>query len=152
LDILLASNSPVEIEDFLKEHGEAAPGTRNAPAKRLPFTRYTAPSGIDILVGRGARDNDALTFKIAHKEDWWLHARGVPGSHVILKTGKREPEQRDLLEAARLAARNSNAKHAGIVVVQYCQRKHVSKPKGSPPGVVLVHQEKTLTIDLSELT
>jgi predicted ribosome quality control (RQC) complex YloA/Tae2 family protein len=70
----------------------------------------------------------------------------------VLKTGKQEPDRRDLIEAARLAARNSNAKHAGIVVVQYCQRKHITKPKGAPPGVVLVHQEQTLTIDLDELT
>lgn len=152
LEDLIQKAEPDSLAAFLKQHGESTPGTRSEPAIRQPYTRYPSPGGYDILVGRTSRDNDTLTFKIASKDDWWFHARGVPGSHVILKTGKQQPEHPDLLRAAELAARNSDSKHAGIVVVQYCQRKHLTKPKGGSPGMVLVHREQTLTIDLDQIT
>ena len=138
------------LKAFLMEKGEALDRDGSPRTERKPYKKYASPNGYDILVGRGSTDNDTLTFKVAGKNDWWFHARGVRGSHVILRCGKTEPEQQDILKAAKLAARNSKAQHSGIVVVQYCQRKHVTKPKGSSPGTVLVHQEQTITIDLDD--
>jgi len=148
---LLEAGNSAELKRFLQAHGEFMDAVGHQQTERKPYKRYTSPSGFDILVGRSSQDNDTLTFKVAGKYDWWFHARQIHGSHVILKTGKRQPEQSDILAAARYAALNSKAKHAGIVVVQYCQRKHLSKPKGGSPGQVLVYQEQSITLDLDQM-
>lgn len=139
------------LKAFLITKGEALEQDGSQRAERKPYKKYTSPGGFDILVGRTSSDNDTLTFKVAGKNDWWFHARQIRGSHVILRCGRTEPAQADIQRAAELAALNSKAKHSGIAVVQYCQRKHLSKPKGSPPGTVLVHHEKSITVDLTDL-
>lgn len=151
LSKLLDSDDSEAIQIFLKQHGELIDQRGKIQTERTPYKKYSSPSGFDILVGRGSKDNDALTFKVANKHDWWFHARQIRGSHVILRTGNQVPQQADIFKAAEYAAKNSKAKHSGIVVVQYCQRKHLSKPKGSPPGAVLVHHEKSVTIDLDRV-
>lgn len=139
------------LKAFLISKGEALEQDGSQRAERKPYKKYTSPGGYDILVGRTSSDNDTLTFKVAGKNDWWFHARQIRGSHVILRCGRSEPTQADIQRAAELAAINSKAKHSGIAVIQYCQRKHLSKPKGSPPGSVLVHHEKSITVDLTDL-
>ena len=148
---LQEGGSPADLLAFLNTHGEALDGRGRQQTERTPYKKYPSPGGFDILVGKGARDNDNLTFKIAHKNDFWFHARQISGSHVILRCGNQQPGQADIQKAAEYAALNSQAKHAGIVVIQYCQRKHLSKPRGSAPGMVLVHQERSITIDLDLL-
>lgn len=148
LETLLVEPDESSLRDFLESHGEALDQAGKQKTERKPYKRYRSPSGFDILVGRTSQDNDTLTLKIASKNDWWFHARQVRGSHVILRTGNHEPSQDDILAAARHAALKSKSKHSGLVVVQYCQRKHLSKPKGSHPGTVLVHQERSVTVDL----
>ncbi len=133
---------------FLQKHGESLDRAGKQQLERKPYKKYKSPGGFDILVGRSSQDNDALTFKVANKNDWWFHARQIRGSHVILRTGSQAPQQVDIKAAAEHAALNSKAKHSGVVVVQYCQRKHLSKPKGSHPGAVLVQQEHSITINL----
>jgi len=147
---LLSANDAETLLLYLQNKGEALDQTGTRKTERKSYKKYTSPNGFDILVGRSSRDNDILTFKVANKYDWWFHARQVHGSHVILRTGKRVPSQIDLQKAAEYAALNSKARHSQLVVVQYCQRKHLSKPRGSSPGTVLVHQEKTITIDLDQ--
>lgn len=144
--IVLPDEKP--LLNFLQKHGESLDRSGKQQVDRKPYKKYSSPGGFDILVGRSSQDNDTLTFKIAHKNDWWFHARQVRGSHVILRTGNQSPQHADIVAAADHAARNSRAKHSGIVVVQYCQRKHISKPKGAHPGAVLIHQEKSITINL----
>jgi len=148
---LLANEDDAELLPFLQKKGEALNQSGTRQTERKAYKLYHSPNGFDILVGRGSRDNDILTFKIANKNDWWFHARQVSGSHVILRTGNRIPEQLDIQKAAEHAALNSKARHSGIAVVQYCQRKHLSKPKGSSPGIVLVHEEHTITIDIDSV-
>ncbi|NQV29638.1 MAG: DUF814 domain-containing protein [Candidatus Marinimicrobia bacterium] len=133
---------------FLQSHGEALDSKGQQQSERKPYKKYLSPSGFEILVGRSSSDNDTLTFRLANKNDWWFHARQVRGTHVVLRTGTRTPQRIDIIAAAEHAARNSKAKHSGIVVVQYCQRKHLSKPKGSHSGSVLVHNEQSITITL----
>lgn len=106
---------------------------RDRDGERLPYRTFRAIDGSEILVGRSAKDNDALTFKVARGSDIFLHARDVPGSHVILchrKKGPPHPEA--LLDAATLAAWLSKLREDSVVDVLWTEKKHVRKVKGSP--------------------
>jgi predicted ribosome quality control (RQC) complex YloA/Tae2 family protein len=103
--------------------------------------------GYTVEVGKDAAQNDALLRK-ARPDDLWLHAKGVPGSHVIVHRGGRAEIPRAVIEeAARLAAQFSKAKGEKRVQVSTALAKHVRKPKGSPPGLVILTQEDTLTVE-----
>jgi predicted ribosome quality control (RQC) complex YloA/Tae2 family protein len=108
--------------------------------------RYTSPSGFPVLVGRNAKENDLLT-RLAHSEDLWFHAQGVPGSHVILKAEGKSPPLEDLLFAARLAAYHSKARGEAQVPVDYTRKKHVWRPRKAALGQVLYTQAKTLFVE-----
>jgi len=108
--------------------------------------RYTSPSGYPVLVGRNAKENDLLT-RMAHSEDLWFHAQGVPGSHVILKAEGKNPPLDDLLFAARLAAYYSKARGENQVPVDYTRKKHVWRPRKAAPGQVLYTHAKTLFVE-----
>jgi predicted ribosome quality control (RQC) complex YloA/Tae2 family protein len=110
--------------------------------------RYTSSDGYEILVGRAARDNDNLTFRIARPHDLWLHAADYPGSHVIVRNPARvEIPQRTLIEAAQLAAHFSQARNDTKVAVHYAQRKFLSKPKGAAPGLVRMSSFRTIAVE-----
>lgn len=147
MDNIIQAGDEELLQKYLEAQGERFSLDAKVAAKHLPYRSFTSPSGLPILVGRSAQDNDTLSFKISNKLDWWFHARGVTGSHVILQTGKQEPQQRDLLMAAQLAARFSDAKHSGVVAVSYCQRKYISKPRESAPGAVRILREAVLTVE-----
>jgi predicted ribosome quality control (RQC) complex YloA/Tae2 family protein len=122
---------------------------RSDGGERRPYHVFRSVTGRDILVGRGSSDNDALTFKVARGNDVWIHVRGQAGSHVVVPTaGRGEPDEQTLLDAATLAAHFSRARGETVVDVAWTQRKHVRKPKGSPPGRVLVSQERGLMLRL----
>ena len=110
--------------------------------------RFVSSEGSTILVGRGSRQNDALTSKVAHGHDFWLHVAGYSGSHVVLRNPDRrsEPSEPSLLEAARLAAYFSQARNAPRVEVHYTQKKFVSKPKGGKPGVVRLRRYQSIAV------
>lgn len=152
LETHLAAGDEVALKQFLEQHGERFSRERSSQPERVPYRKFTSPSGYPILVGRSARDNDTVTFKLSGKFDWWFHARGVTGSHVILQTGKQTPQHSDLIMAAQLAARFSDAKHAGVVPVSFCQRKYLSRPKGGAPGAVKLIKEEVLTVEPYDLT
>jgi len=100
--------------------------------------------GFTILVGKNAANNDELTFKYSHKNDLWLHARDVSGSHVIIRYRQGTIFPKPVIEyAASLAAYYSKAKGSSLVPVVYCERKFVRKPKGAAPGEVL-HQKSEM--------
>jgi predicted ribosome quality control (RQC) complex YloA/Tae2 family protein len=111
--------------------------------------RSKSPDGFDILVGTSARANDLVTFRQAGPDDLWLHARGAPGSHVVLKTAGREPPTDTLRFAARLAARHSQLRRSGRVEVDYTPRKFVRRIPNSPPGLVTYREERTISVDPS---
>ncbi len=115
------------------------PGQRKKPEERRCYHEFRATSGATILVGRGARDNDRLTFQIARGRDLWLHAADVPGSHVILRVEKDQtPTPQTVKQAALLAAHFSKARNEGVVAVHMVERKHVRKiPNGNPGQVGL---------------
>lgn len=114
-----------------------------------PFRRFTSADGLSIYVGRNAKENEELTLKFARSDDLWLHARGVPGSHVVVRLEKgSNPPPETLKDAATLALLYSDLKKSGKGDVIYTRRKYVKKAKGRPPGTVTVTQEKTIYLQL----
>lgn len=111
-----------------------------------PGLRLEAPGGFEVWVGRNRRENDWLT-RSAHSGDVWMHAQGVPGSHVIVRARGKPVPLETLLFAARLAAYHSRARGEKNVPVDYTLKKHVWRPKGAAPGEVLYTQAKTLFVD-----
>jgi predicted ribosome quality control (RQC) complex YloA/Tae2 family protein len=107
-------------------------------SKGRPF-RSESILGFEVLVGRGDRDNDELTFRVGEPRDFWLHVAGQPGSHVVVRNpdGLEQLPRPVLEEAARLAAWHSKSREArGKVEVHVCRVSDVSKPRGYPPGQV----------------
>lgn len=100
------------------------------------------------LVGRSNFENDEITFKVAKPTDYWFHAQGVPGSHVVLRSrgGSDAPSARVIEQTASLAAHFSKAKHSSLVPVIYTQRKYVRKFKGARPGQVTCEREKMVMV------
>ena len=103
-----------------------------------PF-RSESIEGFEVLVGRGDRENDELTFRVGEPRDFWLHVAGQPGSHVIVRNpeGLEQLPRAVLEQAARLAAWHSKSRHArGKVEVHLCRVADVRKPRGAPTGTV----------------
>jgi len=116
-----------------------------------PFRRFTSSDGLAIYVGKNARENDELTFGLAKSDDLWLHARGTPGSHVVVRLEKgADVPQETLRDAATLALLYSDLKKSGKGDVIYTRRKWVKKAKGQAPGAVTVTQEKSLFLSLDK--
>lgn len=111
-----------------------------------PYRKFEASSGT-VWVGRNAKRNDELTFDVAKPYHLWLHARGVPGAHVVVPLGRGRSCPADLLvDAAHLAAHFSDVRGEGTVEITYVPRKYVRKPRGAPPGLVLVDREKVMVL------
>jgi predicted ribosome quality control (RQC) complex YloA/Tae2 family protein len=112
--------------------------------------RVITSEGWEILYGENAAANDYLTQRIARPDDVWLHARAITGAHVIVRTAGHSGNvpKSVLLEAATIAARNSDAKHSSLVPVDHTLRKYVRKPRGSAPGFVTYRNEKTIDVSL----
>ncbi|MBP0979397.1 MAG: DUF814 domain-containing protein, partial [Oscillospiraceae bacterium] len=108
--------------------------------------KFKSKDGFDILVGNNNINNDWLTFKHAQKNDIWLHAQKIPGAHVIIKSDGRKILESTILEAAKLAAKNSKAKDSSGVLVDYTLVKNVRKYKGAKPGMVLYDNFRTIII------
>ncbi len=114
--------------------------------KQLPYKHFSF-QGFDIWVGKSAKANDDL-LKLAHKNDTWLHARGVAGSHVLLKNPEGKPISEPLLEyAASLAAKFSKSQNDSLAAVIYTSPKHVRKFKGALPGQVRVDREEVILVE-----
>lgn len=113
--------------------------------------RYLSTDGYEILVGRTARDNDNLTFRIAQPNDLWMHAGDYPGSHVVVRNPTRkEIPHRTIIEAAQLAGKFSQASEDAKVVIHYTPRKFLSKPKGAAPGLVRLTRFRSLAVEPKE--
>lgn len=128
-----------EHEEELKEFKEQDGSDNNT--EQLPFHTLEI-QGYPVWIGKNAKSNDILVQK-AHKEDVWMHARKVSGSHLVIRMGndKGMPPKNVLLEAASYAAYNSKARGSNLAPVIITKKKYVRKPKGSPPGAVLVDKE-----------
>jgi predicted ribosome quality control (RQC) complex YloA/Tae2 family protein len=124
-------------------------GRREEPAS--PYRTFRSAAGTAVLVGKGPAENDALTVRTARGNDLWLHARGVPGAHVVVRLEKgRAPDQETLLDAAHLAVHFSDARGAPQAEVASTRAKYVRKPKGAAPGAVTYSQEKVVLLRVEQ--
>ncbi len=116
--------------------------------ERLPYRVYRTSSGREIRAGRSARGNDDLTFHHSAPEDIWLHVRQAPGSHVILRWGRKDqnPPESDIAEAALVAAVLSRARGSRVVPVAWTRRKYVRKPRKAGPGTVAPERTETVFV------
>ena len=139
-----------EIRTELAEQGYIKKQQKNAKNKPDPIgkpLKFTTEDGFTILVGRNNKQNDKLTLKDARNSDYWFHTKNIHGSHVILVTEGREPTEEAMFEACKLAAKHSKAKESSQIPVDYCLVKHVSKPQGSKPGMVIYVNYKTAYVN-----
>lgn len=144
-----AATVKAQLADLIEEKPPLATGPRRrerAP-ESLPYREYRSEKGHPLWVGRGSEKNDALTFHVARPFHLWLHARGVPGAHVVIPLQKNQTaDQELLLDAAHLAAWHSDAKGEPRVEVSYTQVKFVRKGRDAAPGAVTYTREKTVVL------
>ncbi|WP_408071060.1 NFACT family protein [Butyrivibrio sp. JL13D10] len=125
--------------------GKNSRNNKNGKSKSKPF-HYVSSDGFHIYVGKNNYQNDELTFKMANGGDWWFHAKGIPGSHVVLITEGKEVPDRTFEEAAALAAFYSKGKEQDKVEIDYLRRKDVKKPGGAKPGFVVYYTNYSMVI------
>ncbi len=155
LDIALTEDDLVQIKEELVEFGyiKRKRTDKKAKIKSKPF-HYLSSDGYHIYVGKNNYQNEELTFKFATGNDWWFHAKGMPGSHVIVKSNNEELPDRVFEEAGKLAAYYSKGRDNDKIEIDYLQKKNVKKPNSSAPGFVIYYTNYSLTIqpDISDLT
>lgn len=158
LDIAIREEDLVEIKEEMTQCGYIR---RKGPvsAKKVKVTsrpfHYVSSDGYDIYVGKNNFQNDELTFRFATGNDWWFHAKGMPGSHVVVKSkGPEELPDSTFEEAGKLAAYYSKGREQEKVEIDYIQKKHVKKPNGAKPGFVVYYTNYSLMIspDISGIT
>ncbi len=125
--------------------GGTSPKRAGGPVSSQPL-RYYSPQGFEIVVGRNARQNEQVTFDLAKGEDLWLHARGAPGAHVVIRSGGQAVSDETLRMAAQLAAYYSKLVGERAATVIVTPRRFISRAPGGRPGQVLVRQEETITV------
>lgn len=146
LDIAVREEDLVQIKEELMEFGfiKKRPfGSKKPKITSRPY-HYRSTDGFDIYVGKNNYQNEEVTFKIANGNDWWFHAKGIPGSHVVVRTGGKELPDRVFEEAGSLAAWYSKGRSNEKVEIDYIQRKHVKKAAGGAPGFVIYHTNYSL--------
>lgn len=157
LDIALLENDLVELKQELMEYGymkKRYMGKKKEKITSKPF-HYISSDGFHIYVGKNNYQNEELTFKFANGGDWWFHAKGMAGSHVIIKREQgQEIPDRTFEEAGRLAGYYSKGRAAKKVEIDYTERKNLKKPPAAKPGFVIYHTNYSLLIepDISMLT
>ena len=145
LDIALQENDLTEIKEELAEAGyiRRKGGKKKKELKSKPF-HYVNRDGFHIYVGKNNYQNDYLTFKLASGNDWWFHAKQIPGSHVIVKSEGRNLTDRTFEEAGALAAFYSTGREQDKVEIDYVLKKEVKKPAGAKPGFVVYYTNYSL--------
>lgn len=147
LDIARAEEDLVQIKEELIESGyiRRKGGSKKVKITSRPF-HYISSDGFSMYVGKNNLQNEELTFKFAVGNDWWFHAKGRPGSHVIVKTGGKELPDATFEEAARLAAHYSTGRDQEKIEVDYVEKKQVKKVAGAKPGFVIYHTNYSMVI------
>ena len=148
LDIALKEEDLVQIKEELIETGYIK---RKGVKKKEKITSkpfcYISSDGYKIYVGKNNYQNDELTFNFATGNDWWFHAKGMPGSHVIVKCQEEEMPDRTFEEAAKLAAYYSKGRGQDKIEIDYTRKKNVKKPGGAKPGFVVYYTNYSMMID-----
>jgi predicted ribosome quality control (RQC) complex YloA/Tae2 family protein len=146
-DLGLAESRP-EIDavyDALVKAGWA-PKARPGSGGQVEGPRRFEIDGFPIYVGRNARQNEEVTFKRAGPDDLWLHARGVPGAHLVVKCSKQDVPENVVQQAAQLVAYYSSARDEAQVAVDVARRRYVKRTRGGHPGLVTYRNERTIQV------
>ena len=141
LNIAVAEEDLTELKEELIQSGYIHKKTSDKKRTRItskPF-HYISSDGFDMYVGKNNLQNDELTFKFANGNDWWFHAKKMPGSHVIVRTNGKELPDRTFEEAASLAAHYSKGHDQDKVEIDYVLKKEVKKPAAAKPGFVVYY-------------
>jgi predicted ribosome quality control (RQC) complex YloA/Tae2 family protein len=140
---LFAEDNQKELSQFGLKTKKSGKVTKEEPS---PFRVFTVAGGFQVWAGKSGENNDLLSTRHTAKNDLWFHARGVGGSHVVLKigTGKGEVSKQAIEQTAAIAAYYSKMKKSKLVPITMCEGKYVRKPKGAPTGTVTVEREKTI--------
>ncbi len=148
LDIAKQEADLVEIKEELTVSGyiRRKGGAKKEKITSKPF-HYISSDGFDIYVGKNNFQNDYLTFQFAVGNDWWFHAKKIPGSHVIVRTNGKTLPDATFEEAARLAAYYSKGRDQEKVEIDYAEKKHIKKPAGAKPGFVVYYTNYSMAID-----
>lgn len=148
LDLALSEEDLVQVKEELMDAGYIK---RKYTGKKVKITsrpfHYRSADGYDIYVGKNNFQNDELTFKFASGNDWWFHAKGAPGSHVLVKSNGDELPDATFEDAARLAAYYSKNRDSAKVEIDYIEKKHVKKPNGGKPGFVVYYTNYSMAIE-----
>lgn len=148
LDLAKTEDDLMQIREELVESGYIR---KKYNAKKVKLVskplHFISSDGYHMYVGKNNYQNEEITFKMAEGGDWWFHAKGMPGSHVIVKCKGVELPDRTFEEAARLAAHFSKGAEQDKVEIDYIQKKHVKKPNGSKPGFVVYYTNYSMVID-----
>ncbi|MCF2682541.1 Rqc2 family fibronectin-binding protein [Faecalicatena contorta] len=148
LDIAINEADLTQIKEELMQSGYIR---RKYTRKKVKITskpmHFISSDGYHMYVGKNNLQNDELTFNFANGGDWWFHAKGAPGSHVIVRTNGNELPDRTFEEAGRLAAYYSKNRGSDKVEIDYVEKKHVKKPNGAKPGFVVYYTNYSLMID-----
>ena len=154
LSILIPSNVPTifsfEVKNelinagYIKNRQKNTNKKSNAPKNDNKPLHYLSSDGFHMYVGKNNLQNDELTFKFASNNDWWFHAKGIAGSHVIVKSNGEELPDRTFEEAGQLAAYYSKGRDQQKVEIDYIQKKHIKKPNNAKPGFVIYHTNYSL--------
>ena len=143
-----------DIKDELIRLGYAKAPYKYRAKKDIDLTtkpnQFISSDGFTILVGKNNKQNDYLTLRIADPEDIWMHTKNIPGSHVIIKCAGKDVPDETLYEAAMLAAYYSKGRMSSQVPVDYTMKKHVKKPSGSKPGMVIYETNSTIYVTPTE--
>ena len=149
LDIALQENDLAQIKEELMDYGyirRKYGKKQRTQGKSKPF-HYISSDGYHMYVGKNNFQNEELTFKVASGNDWWFHAKQMPGSHVIVKSNNQELPDRTFEEAGQLAAYYSSGRTAPKVEIDYIQKKHIKKTPGGKPGFVIYHTNYSLVAE-----
>ena len=145
LEEIEAIDSPRALQSYAEEHGLTTPSA--ASSAPLPY-RHLLIEGFDVYIGKSAKSNDTLLRQQAQKDDLWLHAKDVSGSHVLIKQRGKQPFPTPVIEkAAQLAAYYSKRKSDSLAPVIYTPSKYVRKGKNMPAGAVRVEREEVILVE-----
>lgn len=131
-------------EGFMKRKSKA-----DKSNKTKPITTFISSGGHEILVGKNNIQNDMITFKIGKNEDYWFHAKNMPGSHVIIRTKGDELTDEEFVEAAKIAAYYSKGKNSSTVEVDYTKKSNIKKPPNAKPGFVIYDTNYSMLVEPS---
>lgn len=152
------SESLEDLDDIYNELSKEGLMKRKTNKKRNEevkpkFIKFMSSGNHEILVGKNNLQNDMLTFKIGNKEDYWFHAKNLPGSHVIIKTNNDELTDQEFVEASQVAAYYSKGRNSSYVEVDYTKKINIKKPPNAKPGFVIYDTNYSMLVkpDISKL-